>query len=410
MEELKDFVEKADKKFEEFKAAVQEKDAQIDELSKQATDFLGEQEKLREMIVAQDLTIKDLREANEKKQRSKKVTFMDVMTDELEKNWDSVQAIKEKVNFQIKRNFNTASKYTESSADITSASDFAQMLPGIGRIPTRRWWMKDFFRIEAATTEIIKAANESNIVRDAKTVDGCAPTTSDSQVQWTVEEFRISKVRDFINVCIDMLVDFEFVTGEIRRLIYDNVQLKVDEQLLLGDGVYPNLNGVDFYAQDFDVTGTCYENSVQSAQIIDLIGIAGCMVRDAGENNFFFPDTVLMNPCDACLLRHVKTDDGYYLYPMWPMEGEQRVGQMRIYDNPLVPEGQMYVFDSTRGVIYERREASIEFAYENRSNFEQELVTMKAYERLQFVVREVDRGAFLHVPDIAAAIQAITAP
>ena len=92
------------------------------------------------------------------------------------------------------------------------------------------------------------------------------------------------------------------------------------------------------------------------------------------------------------------------------MEGEQRVGQMRIYDNPLVPEGQMYVFDSTRGTIYERREASIEFAYENRSNFEQELVTMKAYERLQFVVREVDRGAFLHVPDIAAAIQAITAP
>ena len=75
MEELKDFVEKADKKFEEFKAAVQEKDAQIDELSKQATDFLGEQEKLREMIVAQDLTIKDLREANEKKQRTKNLVL-----------------------------------------------------------------------------------------------------------------------------------------------------------------------------------------------------------------------------------------------------------------------------------------------------------------------------------------------
>lgn len=49
-------------------------------------------------------------------------------------------------------------------------------------------------------------------------------------------------------------------------------------------------------------------------------------------------------------------------------------------------------------------------AFENRENFEKELVTVKAYERLNFRVRNVDANAFLHVPSIATAVAAILKP
>ena len=41
---------------------------------------------------------------------------------------------------------------------------------------------------------------------------------------------------------------------------------------------------------------------------------------------------------------------------------------------------------------------------------EKELVTVKAYERLNFRVRNVDANAFMHIADITAAIAAILKP
>jgi len=51
---------------------------------------------------------------------------------------------------------------------------------------------------------------------------------------------------------------------------------------------------------------------------------------------------------------------------------------------------------------------TVEFGFENNDNFEREIVTVKAYERLNLRVRNVDANAFMHVPDIATAITAIT--
>jgi hypothetical protein len=76
----------------------------------------------------------------------------------------------------------------------------------------------------------------------------------------------------------------------------------------------------------------------------------------------------------------------------------------------LIPANQAYVFDSTKGTIFQRRGATVELAFENRENFEKELVTVKAYERLNFRVRNVDANAFMHIADLGAAITAITKP
>jgi hypothetical protein len=61
-------------------------------------------------------------------------------------------------------------------------------------------------------------------------------------------------------------------------------------------------------------------------------------------------------------------------------------------------------------VVYSRKGVTVDFSFENTDNFEKELVTVKAYERLNFRVRNVDANAFMHVADVAAAITAITKP
>jgi len=86
------------------------------------------------------------------------------------------------------------------------------------------------------------------------------------------------------------------------------------------------------------------------------------------------------------------------------------VDGMLIIDNPNVGENEAYVFDSQKATVYSRPGVGIEFAYENRANFEDEMVTVKVYERLNMLVRNVDKNAFLHLSDLASDIAGINKP
>lgn len=299
-------------------------------------------------------------------------------------------------------------KASQDASDITSGTDFATMEGGVGQIATRQALMKSLFPVQPISTEYLKYNDQETIVRDAKNVAGCAASTHLSKVTWQVRTLQITKVRDFVDVCVDMMEDYDFVEGEIRNLVSTDVALKVDSQLLLGSGVYPETNSVDAVASTFAAGD--YALSIQDATLIDLIKVGGCQISDFGQNNKFMANTVLLNPVDACKMQLLKDADGNYMVPNWITSDGVNIGAMRVIANQLVPVDEAYIFDSSKGTIYQRKGATVELAFENRENFEKELVTVKAYERLNFRVRNVDANAFMHIPSIATAIAAILKP
>ena len=100
------------------------------------------------------------------------------------------------------------------------------------------------------------------------TVDKSKSFTEVMQKKRKRKEF-IFEVRDYVDVCIDKMEDYDFVQGEITNLVSTDVRLRVDEQLLLGTGVYPELNSVSSTASTF--AAGSYASSVSAATIIDLI-------------------------------------------------------------------------------------------------------------------------------------------
>lgn len=299
-------------------------------------------------------------------------------------------------------------KASQGAGDIDSGTDFAFLEPGVGQIATRRTFMRALFPNRNVNTEYVKYNDQETIVRDAKNVAACAATTHTSKITWKVRTMQITKVRDFVDVCIDMFEDYDFVEGEIRGLVDTDVRLKVDEGLLLGDGIYPNINGVASVASTF--AAGSYALSVQAPTLVDLVMVTACQIADFGQNNKFIANVALLNPVDACLLKLEKDVDNNYLIPNFITSNGVNIGAVRIIENPLVPANQMYIMDSTMAVIYNRKGISVDLAFENKDNFEKELVTVKAYERLNMRVRNVDANAFMHVPSISAAIIAITKP
>jgi hypothetical protein len=107
---------------------------------------------------------------------------------------------------------------------------------------------------------------------------------------------------------------------------------------------------------------------------------------------------------------HEKNADGDYLLPNFVSNGSGVLNGMRVITSPIVAPNELYVFDSTKGVILDRQAPVVDIAYENNDNFEHEVATIKAVQRLQFHVATVDEDAFMKCDDIAAALVLLCKP
>lgn len=391
------------KSIEELRVASKEDGAKKDELESQLKELQKQNvDVMKSQLDAMGGAVAKLTKEVEAKTEGKSISFKTALYTALTEKADDLKGLSE----SNTKNVRLEIKASQDAADITSGTDFAEMVPGVGQLATRQTFMRSLFNQRNTNKEYIKYNDQESIVRDAKNVAGCAASTHNSKITWQVRTLQITKVRDYVDVCIDMMDDYEWVSGEIRDLVSTDVALKIDENLLLSDGVYPNTNSVANVASTFAAGD--YATSVQAPTLVDLIQVGSCLISDAGLNNKFNANVAVLNPSDKCLMTLEKDANNNYLIPNWITSDGVNIGAVRVVTNSLVPANEMYVMDSTKGTVVSRRGTTVEFGFENNDNFEKELVTVKAYERLNFLVRNVDANAFMHVPDIDAAIIAIT--
>lgn len=300
-------------------------------------------------------------------------------------------------------------KATQNPADITGRDLYAQDLGGTVRKPVRGLRIIDLFRRTPVNTEYVKYREEDVVTRDGKVVVACATSTHNTKKTWNVVTVQIAKIRDFVDVCIDMMDDYDFVTAEIEQLVNESIKLTEDYEILLGAG---SILSIDTIASEFDAANVLapYTGAFASPTLAELTGAMKAQIYTFGAENAWEADTILMNYNDWVKFMHEKNGDGDYLLPNFVSNGSGVLNGMRVVTSPIVAANTLYVFDSSKGQILERQGAQVEMSYENNDNFEHEVVTVKAVERIQFHVPTVERDAFMKCSDIAAALTAITKP
>lgn len=419
-EDTKAFAEQADKVSE---AAEKEHEAlkkKHDELKAELKDF---KEKFGDLNI-EDLP-KDLKTKFEELQGSVKAQaeLIEKLTERMEltgKTGAIAAALKEKADDILKFKSGSIKQLTievktGTPADIATHT-IGERVPGIGQLPVRRPFLEDIFRTVNVNKEYVRYMDQETITRDAKNVLDVNATTHNTAVTWKERNIQICKVRDFVHVSLDMMDDYDFVEGEIRRLLETSVQLKVDNGLLLDDGAAPNLHSVDEVSSEFDAANTLggtieeWQDKVDTPNIFDLVIAMSSQIMAIGKENMYMPDTVLWNSIDKYKAMLIKDKNGQYLMPPFVVkvgDNEYSIDNMRVRANPNVPANTMYVFDSSKGVIYARKGLTLEMSYENGTNFQTETVTIKALRRLNLLIRNVDQDAFMKCSDIDAALTAI---
>lgn len=308
------------------------------------------------------------------------------------------------------------SHQTDTSTDISDRNLNAQWHEAgiVGQLAVRKPFLRNLFKNAAAGTEYIKFTDQVTVTRDAQNVALCATNNSNTKATWDIKTMQITKVRDFIDVCSDMMSDYAFVGSEIQNLVDSSVKLKIDDQLLTGTGVNPQLNSVQSVASAWaaNIAGTKdWTSSIQNANVANLIAVMGNQVQDLGKFNKFMPNYVLMNPGDQLAMVMLKNTfgDSARQFPGFTVDavGNCYINGMLVVTNPNIAANTLYVGDFTKGTVYSIPGVGIEFSYENATNFETETVTVKAYERLNLLVRSVDTNAFMYCNDVTAAINLI---
>lgn len=308
-------------------------------------------------------------------------------------------------------NFSMTTKGTQGASDIGSRDYLGEIEPGIERQPIQRTAILDLFRRKSVTKEFLHFWEENVVTRDAKFVIACATSTHNTKKTWQKRSVELAKIRDIVDICIDMLDDYAFVESEIRQLVEESIRLKADYELLLGaSAASTDMLSIDSIASEFNHANplAVYTAAFQAPTLGDLTAAMKAQIFTFGKERAWNADTVVMNYNDMIKYLHAKDQNNNYLFPNFVFGATDVVNGMRIVTSPIVSANTLYVFDSTKGSILDRKMLTVNSYFENNDNAEHELVTFVGVERLQFHVRNINRDAFMKCSDIATAIGNIT--
>lgn len=205
----------------------------------------------------------------------------------------------------------------------------------------------------------------------------------------TVTE-ALTKIAGFIKLSDEMIDDLAFLVTEINtRLLYD-LAIFEEQQILNGDGTAPNLRGI------LNRSGIQTRGAVDSSGNMDAIFYAATAIAIATGKN---ADGLVINPADYENIRLTKDGNGQYIAG-GPFTGQYGNGAgtnvatqppiwgLRTVVTPAIAAGTALVGAYKQcGTVYRRGGVSVSSTNSNVDDFENNLVTTRAEERLALAVR-----------------------
>ena len=261
--------------------------------------------------------------------------------------------------------------------------------PGVTRVQRRRPFLRSLVNAAGTTSRYVVWIEQANPDPGVAgmTAEGAEKAQTDFDLVERSSEVR--KVTAFIKVSKEMLADIAFMRGEINAELMELVSLKLDEQILLGDGTASNLTGIDLNATPW-AAGT-FAGTIPSANETDVLRVAIAQIAQAN----FEANYIVLNPADAAALELTKTQTGEYTYPINMVYGMPKtVYGVPVIENNLIPAGEFYVGDFTKCNLRMREDMNIQVGYVN-DDFTKNLVTILCEARAANFVKVNHYGAFV---------------
>jgi HK97 family phage major capsid protein len=266
----------------------------------------------------------------------------------------------------------------------------AQRLEGINNIAERE--ARIYSRIPKLTTAgntidwIYETAQEGAA---AGTAEGSAENQIDNN--FVVTSVSLLKQTAYFKVSTEMLDDVSFMATWLRNKLIVRLFLRVDSQVLVGDGTGTNLNGVVTQATAF-AAGT-FANAVDSANDVDSLVVAANQIRTANHNGAL---TIVMHPDDVTALKLVKltSTDKRYVERLMMVGSSLSMDGIPIVETTAMTAGDFLIGEFGKALVAEKGGIMVEVGLDG-NDFTNNMRTILGEWRGEVIIENNDTSAFV---------------
>ncbi|WP_082171723.1 phage major capsid protein [Methylobacterium indicum] len=283
-----------------------------------------------------------------------------------------------KVNVSIEtKAIMSSGTYWGATGSVSNALVVADRLPPL-QLPTRQMTIRDLIAPGQTTSNAIEFPVQTTRTNNAAPVpEGALKPTSD--YRWDMKNFPVRTIAHLVKASRQILDDAPALQSLIDAEMRYGLEFAEEAQFLYGDGTGANLLGIVPQASAYNAAFT-----LTAPTAIDVIRLA--MLQSVLA---LLPVTgTVLHPTDWAKIETLKDGMGRYLV------GDPQ-GQIapRLWGLPVVPSMAMNVGTFLTGSfrnaaqIFDRMNIEVLISTENNDDFEKNMVTIRAEERLALVVK-----------------------
>ena len=271
---------------------------------------------------------------------------------------------------------------------------------GLTRIVRRSPYLLQIANVSTTNKMYVQWAEQAN-------PDGAANETAQGSPKnqidfdWVEKSAKVEKITAYIKVSKEALDDLDGLRNEIDTELRELILLKVDTDLLSGDGTTPTLNGL--LNMDTAYSAGSFAGTVVAANKADVLRTAIAQV----VANLFIPNYAILHPDDVASMDLIKDSNGSYSLPPFRSADGMVVSGVRIIENTGQTVDKFTVGDFTKMNVRIREGLTIDMGLD-ADDFTRNLITILGEIRLVSYVKTNHIGAFVS-GDFSDAIASLDA-
>lgn len=248
------------------------------------------------------------------------------------------------------------------------------------------------FTIEDLLTSIPTTANAIDWIRENVFTNSAAETAEgvikpQSALTFATGTMPVSTIAHWLKITKQLAMDNAALAAYINRRMIYGVNLRVENQLVAGNGVAPNLGGLTLAA---NVTAHGYTNAALIAlgllnNRFDLIGkmIGDCALAD------YPADVIIMNTADWWTMRLQKDAQGSYILGDPGSSVPPTLFGLPVVASNAMTASNVWVGSLAQAATLHKREGVVvELSDSDDTNFQLNLVTVRAERRCALTVEK----------------------
>lgn len=280
----------------------------------------------------------------------------------------------------------------------TVGSTFSDRQPGIVGGSFRE------FTLEQLLSSLPTTSNAVDYVRENVFTNAAAETTEgsampESSVTTTLVTEPVATIGHWLKISRQLANDNAALAAYINLRLRYGVNLRVENQIMAGNGTAPNMSGFT-KAGNFTAHGYTAASLTSAGLLNNRFDLIGKMIGDCAAGDYP-ADAVVVNPTDWWTMRLAKDSQGrYILGDPGSLVAPSLFGLPVVASNAVTADNVLVGALRLGATFYDREGVIVDMSESDSDNFTKNLITLRATRRCMLAV---ERPAAVRYGDLTPA-------